>query len=175
MAYNDSRQAAIRLYRKLKLGWIFNTSTFTGNFLLALLIGYFFRELGYADDINYVFFLSVLAIGLWVTEAIPPFAVGIFIIAVLISNIMSNTAASSILVPLGLALPGIWGFTVPLIVALSCSCALLLPVSTPSNAIAFSTGMIEQKSFRSGGLLMIVLGPVLAFVAVMIYALILGQ
>jgi solute carrier family 13 (sodium-dependent dicarboxylate transporter), member 2/3/5 len=474
MAYNDSRQAAIRLYRKLKLGWIFNTSTFTGNFLLALLIGYFFRELGHADDINYVFFLSVLAIGLWVTEAIPPFAVGIFIIAglllgfgtdfileehktpvemylgtwtsnviwlllggfflaeamsqvgldkalfrftmkkfgsqpekllmglmlttavgsmvmsntattammvssvlplahmmgknsaytkalligipaaatlggmgtiigstpnaiavgalqekginitfiewmifglptallatyifwrflirklklktvtldldqliqepnssvkfeknaviftliitvsawltepihripiaatsaipivlltlfqvikaedvrrlpwdtlmlvagglalgiamvdvgltdiimekinllpiplfgvgvvfaiiaVLISNIMSNTAASSILVPLGLALPGIWGFTVPLIVALSCSCALLLPVSTPSNAIAFSTGMIEQKSFRSGGLLMIVLGPVLAFVAVMIYALILGQ
>jgi sodium-dependent dicarboxylate transporter 2/3/5 len=105
---------------------------------------------------------------------IPLFGVGMVfaIIAVLISNIMSNTAASSILVPLGLALPGIWGFAVPLIVALSCSCALLLPVSTPSNAIAFSTGMIEQKNFRSGGLLMIVLGPILAFVSVIIYALI---
>lgn len=94
------------------------------------------------------------------------------IIAVLISNIMSNTAAASILVPLGLSLPGIWGFAVPLIVALSCSCALLLPVSTPSNAISFSTGMIEQKSFRPGGLLMILLGPLLAFITVMVYALI---
>lgn len=94
------------------------------------------------------------------------------IIAVLISNIMSNTAAASILVPLGLSLPGIWGFAVPLIVALSCSSALLLPVSTPSNAISFSTGMVEQKSFRPGGLLMILLGPVLAFVTVTLYALI---
>ncbi|MFD2202097.1 SLC13 family permease [Shivajiella indica] len=93
------------------------------------------------------------------------------IIAVLISNIMSNTAAASILVPLGLSLPGIWGIAVPLIVALSCSSALLLPVSTPSNAISFSTGMVEQKSFRPGGLLMIVLGPVLAFITVLLYSL----
>lgn len=471
MAYNDSRRASIRLYRKLKSGWIWATSTFTGNFILAFFITSFFRNLGYEDDVNYVFFLGVLAVGLWVTEAIPPFAVGIFIIAgllfgfgtdfilegqktpvemylgtwtsnviwlllggfflaegmsivsldralfkftlnkfgsdpnrlllglmlttavgsmvmsntattammissilplarlmgknseytkalligipaaatlggmgtiigstpnaiavgalqekginitfidwmlfgvpmafisvylfwkfltkklhldhvvldltelvgksnlkkgfeknavlftlfvtvsmwlteplhgipiaatsaipivlltlfqvikaedvrrlpwdtlmlvagglalgiamvdvgltdiimeqitllpipmigvaivfsiiaVLISNIMSNTAAASILVPLGLSLPGIWGFAVPLIVALSCSCALLLPVSTPSNAISFSTGMIEQKSFRPGGLMMILIGPLLAFITVMVYALI---
>lgn len=92
------------------------------------------------------------------------------LIAVLISNIMSNTAAASILVPLGLSLPGIWGMAVPLIVALSCSCALLLPVSTPSNAIAFSTGMVEQKSFRPGGLLMILIGPLMAFASVMLYS-----
>ncbi|WP_291781662.1 DASS family sodium-coupled anion symporter, partial [Cecembia sp.] len=91
------------------------------------------------------------------------------IIAVLISNIMSNTAASAILVPLGITLPGFWGIAVPLIVALSCSSALLLPVSTPSNAIAFSTGMVEQKSFRPGGLLMIILGPILAFLTVSLY------
>jgi sodium-dependent dicarboxylate transporter 2/3/5 len=91
------------------------------------------------------------------------------IIAVLISNIMSNTAASAILVPLGLSLPGFWGIAVPLIVALSCSSALLLPVSTPSNAIAFSTGMIDQKSFRPGGLIMIIVGPVLAFITVPLY------
>ena len=468
MAYNDSRRAAFRLFKKLKYGWIWATSTFTGNFILAIVITSFFRNLGYEDDVNYVFFLSVLAIGLWVTESIPPFAVGIFIIAgllmgfgtdfiledhktpvemylgtwtsnviwlllggfflaegmsivaldralfrftlnkfgedpnrlllglmlttaagsmvmsntattammissilplarlmgkdseytkallvgipaaatlggmgtiigstpnaiavgalqekgisltfvdwmifglptaliavllfwkfltkklhlsqvqldlsemkgrnqskkgferyavlftlfvtvsmwlteplhgipiaatsaipivlltlfqvikaedvrrlpwdtlmlvagglalgiamvdvgltdiimekisqlpipmvgvalvfaiiaVLISNIMSNTAASAILVPLGLSLPGIWGIAVPLIVALSCSSALLLPVSTPSNAISFSTGMVEQKSFRPGGLLMIILGPILAFLVVLLY------
>jgi sodium-dependent dicarboxylate transporter 2/3/5 len=120
--------------------------------------------------------LTDIVMGKILQLPIPLFGVGIVfaIIAVLISNIMSNTAAASILVPLGLSLPGIWGFAVPLIVALSCSSALLLPVSTPSNAIAFSTGMIEQKHFRSGGLLMIVLGPILAFVSVMIYALIFG-
>ena len=91
------------------------------------------------------------------------------IIAVVISNIMSNTAAAAILVPLGLSLPGIWGIAVPLIVAISCSSALLLPVSTPSNAISFSTGMVEQKSFRPGGLLMILLGPLLAFITVLFY------
>lgn len=91
-------------------------------------------------------------------------------LAVLISNIMSNTAAASIIIPLGLALPGMWSFSVPLIVALSCSCALLLPVSTPSNAIAFSTGMVQQKDFRTGGILMIFLGPILAFVSVIMYA-----
>ena len=468
MAYNDSRRAAVRLFKKLKFGWIWATSTFTGNFILAIVITSFFRNLGYEDHVNYVFFLSVLAVGLWVTESLPPFAVGIFIIAgllmgfgtdfiledyktpvemylgtwtsnviwlllggfflaegmsivaldrslfrftinkfgedpnrlllglmlttavgsmvmsntattammissilplarmmgkdseytkallvgipaaatlggmgtiigstpnaiavgalqekginltfvdwmifglptalisvflfwkfltkklhlseikldlselkgssknkkgfernavlftlfvtvsmwltepfhgipiaatsaipivlltlfqviraedvrrlpwdtlmlvagglalgiamvdvgltdiimekisqlpiplvgvaivfaiiaVVISNIMSNTAAAAILVPLGLSLPGIWGIAVPLIVAISCSSALLLPVSTPSNAISFSTGMVEQKSFRPGGLLMILLGPLLAFITVLFY------
>jgi sodium-dependent dicarboxylate transporter 2/3/5 len=103
---------------------------------------------------------------------IPFFGVALVfsLIAVLISNIMSNTAAASILVPLGLSLPGIWSMAVPLTVALSCSCALLLPVSTPSNAIAFSTGMVEQKSFRPGGLLMILIGPLMAFVSASLYS-----
>lgn len=469
MAYNDSRQTAIRLYRKLRLGWLFNTSSFLGNLIMAFIAVYFFQRLGHPNDMNYVFFLSVLAIGLWVTEGIPPFAVGIFLIAsllfgfgtdfilpdyrtpveiyldtwtsnviwlllggfflaegmarvgldrdlfnftlkrfgknpkhlllglmittalgsmvmsntattammissvlplvralkkntlmaksllvgipaaatlggmgtiigstpnaiavgalqdngvdltfvdwmifgfplallctwlfwklltrgkgfaqiqlpleelqtiqrkvkpsekrsviftliltislwltepfhgipvaatsavpivlltlfqvigsedvrrlpwdtlmlvagglalglamvqvglsdaimtsidtlqlslplvallfalfgVLVSNVMSNTAASSILVPLGLTLPGIWSIVVPLVVALSCSCALLLPVSTPSNAIAFSTGLVEQKEFRRGGIWMIGIGPLLSFVVILIYS-----
>lgn len=80
---NDSRRAASKWYRKLRLNWVFNTSTFTGNFILALVISYFFQSLGHDESVNYVFFLTVLAIGLWVTEAIPPFAVGIFLIAML--------------------------------------------------------------------------------------------
>lgn len=84
MASNDSRTAAIRLYRKLRLGWIFNTSTFTGNLLLSVLLTFGFAKLGYEMDVNFVFFVSCLAIGLWITEAIPPFAVGIFIIAILL-------------------------------------------------------------------------------------------
>lgn len=94
------------------------------------------------------------------------------LVAVTISNIMSNTAAASILVPLGLALPGIWGFAVPLMISLSCSSSLLLPVSTPANAISYSTGLMEQKTFWPGGILMMIIGPLLSFLTVMLYGLI---
>lgn len=84
MFYNDSRRAALRLFKTLKLDWVFNTSTFTGNLALALLITYFFRTLDHGAEVNFVFFLTILAIGLWITEAIPPFAVGIFLVAMLV-------------------------------------------------------------------------------------------
>ncbi len=84
MADNDSRFAALRWYAKKRLGWLFNTSTFTGNIVIALIATYFFRELGYGDAVDYVFLISCISVGLWISEAIPPFAVGIFIIASLL-------------------------------------------------------------------------------------------
>ena len=80
----DSRSGARLLYRKLKLNWVFSTSTFIGNFLIALLVTYFFSKIGYDAPVNFVFFISILAMGLWISEALPPFAVGIFIIATLL-------------------------------------------------------------------------------------------
>jgi sodium-dependent dicarboxylate transporter 2/3/5 len=77
----------------------------------------------------------------------------------LFSNIMSHTATSTVLIPLGMSiLPGNV-MEVCIIIGLSASTALLLPVSTPPNAIAYGTGMIEQKDFRIGGLLIGLLGP----------------
>ena len=84
MATNDSRYAALKLYRKLRLGWIFNTSTFLGNLAIALVVTYFFRRLGYGDAVDYVFLLAILSVGLWITEAVPPFAVGILIVTMLL-------------------------------------------------------------------------------------------
>jgi sodium-dependent dicarboxylate transporter 2/3/5 len=48
-----------------------------------------------------------------------------------------------------------------LILGLSASCALLLPVSTPPNAIAYSTGELQTSDLRPGGILIGLLGPVL--------------
>jgi sodium-dependent dicarboxylate transporter 2/3/5 len=84
------------------------------------------------------------------------------IIGVVMSNDMSNTAASAILVPLGITIAGFFGMAAPIIIALSCSCALMLPVSTPSNAVSFATGLIEQKEFRKGGLFFLLVGPIVA-------------
>lgn len=106
--------------------------------------------------------------------ALPIFVVAIIfsVVGVLLSNVMSNTAASAILVPLSITLPGIYGVAVPVIVAICCSSALLLPVSTPSNAISFSTGLIPQKDFYPGGLFLIAVAPIIALTAVMLWALI---
>jgi sodium-dependent dicarboxylate transporter 2/3/5 len=86
----------------------------------------------------------------------------------LFSNVMSHTATSTVLIPLGMAiLPGS-ATEVCLIVGLAASTALFLPVSTPPNAIAYSTGLIEQKELRLGGMLIGLLGPALIILWVML-------
>jgi sodium-dependent dicarboxylate transporter 2/3/5 len=92
-------------------------------------------------------------------------ALAFALITVVASNIMSNTATASILIPLGLILmegnpQG--AMIIAMATALAASCALFLPVSTPPNAIAFSTGLVEQKDFRKGGVFIGLIGPFLA-------------
>lgn len=75
------------------------------------------------------------------------------------SNIMSNTATASIFIPIaGVMLVGneLW---IMIIIGLSASTALVLPVSTPPNAIAFSTGLLKQSDFYKLGIFFMLLGP----------------
>jgi sodium-dependent dicarboxylate transporter 2/3/5 len=77
------------------------------------------------------------------------------------SNIMSNTATSAILIPLAIQfMPGEMTLLATSI-ALCASCSLLLPVSTPPNALAFSSGYLRQKDFKATGLLIGIAGPLL--------------
>jgi sodium-dependent dicarboxylate transporter 2/3/5 len=89
-------------------------------------------------------------------------------LTMIVSNVMSHTAASTIMIPLGMTILVAFKLDVAVIIALSASTAMLLPVSTPPNAIAFSTGLIEQKDFRLGGILVGLLGPLLAIVWVLL-------
>lgn len=89
-------------------------------------------------------------------------------ITMLVSNIMSNSAASTVMIPLGIAILVGFEKEIAMIVAFSASTAMFLPVSSPPNAIAYSTGMIEQKDFRIGGILVGLLGPVLAVLWVLL-------
>jgi sodium-dependent dicarboxylate transporter 2/3/5 len=45
---------------------------------------------------------------------------------------------------------------------------MFLPVSSPPNAIAFSTGLLEQRDFRIGGIIVGLLGPLLAILWVLL-------
>jgi sodium-dependent dicarboxylate transporter 2/3/5 len=83
-------------------------------------------------------------------------------ITVVSSNIMSNTATATILIPIAGVLLDARAEFVTLMIALSASAALLLPVSTPPNAIAFGTGMVEAREFRFGGVLIGGIAPILA-------------
>ena len=82
-------------------------------------------------------------------------------LTVILSNIMSNTATATILIPISLILTFENPVILPLVIGLCASTALYLPISTPPNAIAFSTGKLEQKDFRFGGTLFGILGPII--------------
>jgi len=95
----------------------------------------------------------------------------IFILAyatMIFSNIMSNSATSTVLIPLGMAIVTGFQSEIAVSIGLAASTALILPVSTPPNAIVFSTGLLEQKDFRMGGILMGLLGPLLAVLWVLL-------
>lgn len=87
------------------------------------------------------------------------------LISVAISNFMSNTAATTILIPVAISFSslttGVNPMILPLVIGMCASCALFLPVSTPPNAMVYSTGFVEQKEFRLGGIVVGLLGPVL--------------
>ena len=79
--------------------------------------------------------------------------------AMLLSNIMSNTATAAILIPLAVQLMPQHMTLVATSIALCSNCALFLPVSTPPNALAFGTGFLRQKDFRWSGMIVGLLGP----------------
>ncbi|MBR6251887.1 MAG: SLC13/DASS family transporter [Bacteroidales bacterium] len=79
-----------------------------------------------------------------------------------LSNFISNSATAALLVPIlcsvglgmGDSLDAVGGVRALLIgVALSASLAMTMPISTPPNAIAHSTGYIEQKDMLKSGLI----------------------
>jgi sodium-dependent dicarboxylate transporter 2/3/5 len=89
-------------------------------------------------------------------------------VSMILSNVMSNAAACVILIPLGMTM--LPGYETPLAIstALASGAGLFLPVSTPPNAILFSTGLLEIKDFRLGGVLIGILGPLLAVLWVLV-------
>ncbi len=80
----------------------------------------------------------------------------------LMTSIMSDSAASTVFIPMGIAILPEFKEPVAVIIGLSASLAMFLPVSTASNSIVYSTGYLEQKDFRVVALIMGLLGPLLA-------------
>ena len=93
-------------------------------------------------------------------------------IAYLLSNFIANSAAANLLVPILCAVGVGMGELLDPVgraraliigVALSTSFAMLFPISTPPNAIAHSTGLIQVKDMTKVGLIIGVIGFVLSY------------
>ncbi|MEE4381589.1 MAG: DASS family sodium-coupled anion symporter [Pseudomonadales bacterium] len=79
--------------------------------------------------------------------------------AVVLSNVMSNTAAANVLVPLVLTVPAAGGTDAVLSVALCASAAMALPVATPPNALAHATGRVRARDFLLLGIVTALVAP----------------
>lgn len=80
-----------------------------------------------------------------------------------LSNFISNSATAALLMPIlavvctgmGDKLGAIGGTPTVLIgIAVSASAAMILPISTPPNALAFSTNLVKQKDMVKAGIIM---------------------
>lgn len=113
-------------------------------------------------------------LALWLAAAIPAgwslaaIGTGMALLAVLLSSFMSNTATASILLPLLAGVVVGYGgdgseMAARLIpVALVCSTAMVLPISTPPNAVAYTSGRLRTIDLMALGALMLVAGPLVA-------------
>ena len=95
-----------------------------------------------------------------------------------LSNFISNTATAALLIPIltvvcvgmGDKLEIIGGTPTVLIgIAVAASCAMSLPISTPPNAIAYSTGLINQKDMVRVGVAVGIIGLILGYGLLILY------
>ncbi len=81
-----------------------------------------------------------------------------------LGNVLSNTATANLIIPIGLALAVSIGqdfVIVGMLLAAASSMGMMLPVSTPPNAIAYATGTIKTADLAAMGLLVGLTGVLL--------------
>lgn len=94
----------------------------------------------------------------------------------IMANFMSNAATANLLMPIAAAigtsmesLASIGGIqSLLVVVAFSASLGMILPVSTPPNSLAYSTGLIESKDMAKTGLIIGVIGLCIVYAAALL-------
>jgi sodium-dependent dicarboxylate transporter 2/3/5 len=96
---------------------------------------------------------------------------GLVLFALVMSTVISNSATANLLIPIGVSLAASEAIDLDpalaaVVIAVACSLAMALPVSTPPNAIAFATGAVATRDLARTGIVLGAIGAVLvAFVA----------
>ena len=102
------------------------------------------------------------------------FVLGSVTFMIFLTEVTSNTASAAILVPIFLALGQELGhelrYELAITVGIAASCAFMLPVATPPNALVFGTERIKlREMMRIGFILNIVSALIITFAAYFIF------
>lgn len=94
----------------------------------------------------------------------------LMIIAVSITQVMSNIALAAILVPLSVSLAAaqaqpVGTYAVP--VAIACSLSFMLPMADPTVAMAYGTRYVEIKEILKAGLPLITIGIIITIIVML--------
>lgn len=100
------------------------------------------------------------------------FLIGLLVAAFIIflTEFTSNTASAALLVPIFYSVAenlGVNPLGLSLIIGLGASCAFMLPVATPPNAIAYGTGKVTQRDMIKAGFVLNILSII--FISVIAY------
>ncbi len=104
--------------------------------------------------------------------------IGSGVLCYLMANFISHTATAALFIPIlaiagssmGVKLAELGGIGTLLIgAAISSSVAMILPISTPPNALADATGFIKQKDMVTTGLIMGTIGLILGYIVLMTF------
>lgn len=82
---------------------------------------------------------------------------GVVTFVIFLTELSSNTAVAALFVPIFVSVAaevGVEAAQLVLPLTLAASCAFMLPVGTPPNAIVFGTGMIAQRDMMRAGLVL---------------------
>jgi sodium-dependent dicarboxylate transporter 2/3/5 len=99
-------------------------------------------------------------------NGIPTFAYifGLVLFSIMITNIMSNTGVASVLIPILIATApqlNIKPEVIALPIGIAVSCAFMLPVATPPNALVFGSGYIKEKDMIKAGFILSLISAVM--------------
>ncbi len=109
--------------------------------------------------------------GLLPTNELVPLTFAAALFTVVLSETMSNTAATNIAIPIVISIAqaaGVDPVTPAVAAALAASVAVVLPVSTPPNAIVYASGRVPLTDMIKYGLLMDLLAVILVPIMVLV-------
>jgi sodium-dependent dicarboxylate transporter 2/3/5 len=160
--------------RKFTLNWNEAARIDWGTVLLfggGIVLGTMLSETGLAEEM-----------GKWISDTTGVstmfgITVVIVIVAVLISETTSNTASAAIVVPIAISIAAASGVnpTIPALAAIfGANYGFMLPVSTPPNAIVYSSGYIPITRMLKAGAVFDVIGAILCVAGVIAMANLVG-
>lgn len=104
----------------------------------------------------------------WIVEQLPlshlsnvGLAITMMMVAIVFSNLMSNTATANILMPIAVTLAPTHAAEIAIPIAFGCSSAMLLAVATPPNAMVYATGRCPASELRKIGMVVAIVVPII--------------